>query len=297
MAESEMNQLLEEATAGCDELTDEVTTTMEVVERLTQRAEKLTGTVEQEGDESHERFQDLDAKLESAAGELEKAGEEAKAGLDRLAGKAAEVQAEVTELLEKVKSGLAELESRRDTIGTELETSVGNANTAAQELAGRIESLQSRLSDHLETAGARITAFGTAVQQAHEEFEEKSEQLAEAVTELARLAVRQTHGYVEAVDAALQAQGEAIEQLADRLVEAHNEATGALGPKFTQEAVAALGESLDPLQAAMEALAELCEGEGQGLAQKSEAVREKAEQVLGLLERIAPVFPAAARLE
>jgi chromosome segregation ATPase len=296
MAEAEMNRLLEEATAGCDELTDEVTTTMEVVERLKERAEKLTATVDQEGDESHERFQDLDAKLERAAGELDKAGEEAKAGLDRLAAKAAEVQAEVTELLEKVKSGLAELESRRDAIGSELEESVGSTNTAAEELSGRIQDLQSKLSAHLETAGARISAFGTAVQEAQEEFEDKSEHLAEAVTELARLAVRQTRSYVESIDIALDAQGEAIGELADRLVGAHNEATGALGPKFTEEAVAAVGESLDPLQAAMDALTELCESEGQGLAEKSEAVREKAEQVLGLLERIAPVFPAAARL-
>jgi chromosome segregation ATPase len=296
MAEPVMNELLQEATSGCDELSDEVTTTMEIVERATGRAEKLKSLVDQEGDEAHQRFEDLGDRLEAAADGLETAGEQAKGGLTRLAARAAEVQGDVTGMLERVKDGLSDLEARRDEVAKAMEAAGEDVNTAADALGQRVEDVQTRITAQLETAGERLAAFGAAVEGAQEEFETHAAAFEQAVLEVARLAVRETRAYVEAVDQALTAQGEAIDALTDGLVEAHNGATGVVGPKFTEEAVQALGASLDPLQAAIEALTELCTGESESLAEKATAVREQAEVVIGLMGAVVPVLNAAGML-
>jgi uncharacterized phage infection (PIP) family protein YhgE len=296
MAEPVMNELLQEATTGCDELTDELTTTMEVVERATERAEKLQSLVDQEGDEAHQRFEDLGDRLEAAAGALATAGEEAKGGLERLAARAAEVQGEVADMLERVKGGLDDLETRRDEVARAMEAAGEDVNAAADALHQRVSDVQARLASQLEGAGERLSAFGAAVEEAQEAFETHAETFAQSVLEVARLAVRETRAYAEAIDQALTAQGEAIDALTDDLVEAHNGATGVVGPKFTEEAVQALGESLDPLQAAIDALTQLCNDQTQSLATKAVAVREQADVVVGLMEAVVPVLDAAGQL-
>jgi chromosome segregation ATPase len=296
MAEPVMNELLQEATSGCDELTDEVTTTMEIVERATERAEKLQSLVDQEGDEAHQRFEDLGDRLEAASDALEQAGEEAKGGLTRLAARATEVQGELTEMLDRVKGGLDDLEARRDEVAKAMEAAGEDVNAAADALQQRVSDVQSRITAQLEGVGERLSAFGAAVEDAQEQFEARAETFGQAVLEVARLAVRQTRAYVEAIDRALTEQGDAIDALTDDLVEAHNGATGVVGPKFTEEAVQALGESLDPLQAAIEALTELCTDETRSLAEKAVAVREQADVVVGLMEAVVPVLNAAGQL-
>jgi uncharacterized phage infection (PIP) family protein YhgE len=296
MAEPVMNELLQEATSGCDELGDELTTTMEVVERATGRAEKLKSLVDQEGDEAHQRFEELGDRLEASSDALDTAAEEAKGGLERLAARAAEVQAEVTEMLETVKGGLEDLEARREEVARAMEAAGEDVNTAADALQQRVGDVQSRVAAQLTAAGERLAAFGGAVEDAQEEFESHAQAFEEAVLGVARLAVRESRAYVEAIDEALSEQGEAIDALTDDLVEAHNGAMGVVGPKFAEEAVQALGESLDPLQTAIEALTELCTDQTQTLAEKAVAVREQAEVVIGLMEAVVPVLNAAGQL-
>jgi chromosome segregation ATPase len=296
MAEPVMNELLQEATSGCDELGDEMTTTMEIVERATGRAEKLQSLVDQEGAEAHGRFESLEDRLEASAGALETAAEEAKGGLERLAARAAEVQGEVAEMLEGVKSGLDDLETRREEVARAMEAAGEDVNAAADALQQRVAEVQSRVSAHLAAAGERLAAFGGAVEDAQEEFQSHAQAFEEAVLGVARLAVRESRAQVEAIDQALAEQGDAIDALTDDLVEAHNGAMGVVGPRFTEEAVQALGESLDPLQAAIEALTELCTDETQGLAEKAAAVRQQADVVVGLMEAVVPVLTAAGQL-
>jgi gas vesicle protein len=296
MAEFEMNQLLEEAAQGCNQLVQDAADTEAAARAVEEQAHKVAETVEPEGEESHREFQELGTKLEEAEARLGSLGDAAKERLDALATRSAEAQRLVGEVLGRIRTGLGALKARKDEMASTVESRAGDIEGQLAAVAEAVETLEEETSTRLEAAGAKVDELKTALDTLQGEFEEKTEALTRATGELTTLALEKTQEYGEAVEALLTTQHDELSELAEKFVDAHNEAVMAVGRKFAEEAVARLDAGLAPVKAAMENLAELCESEDGELGTKCGAIQARADELISLLERVEPLFAAAGRL-
>jgi ABC-type transporter Mla subunit MlaD len=291
-----LNDLLEEGATRTAELADNVNAASHAIDELVKRAQALAERVASEGDDAHQEFQAALTALEQAGQELGAAADGADGHLETLAGKAGEVRGRATELLAGVRKAVEELESHKEQLATTLQQRTQAAEQDFERLGEHLEALQTAAEEKLQAADTAVDAFKTALAEALDDVEEAQGRVFDHIQELEDSVWEELKNYAEAIDTGLGGAVEDLVEAANKMVAEHNEAAEAVARKFGEEAVERVTSSFEPLKAAADAVAQLCEDSEEGLASRSSEVLGKVEEALQILERIRPALEAAQKL-
>jgi chromosome segregation ATPase len=296
MAMPLLNQLLEEAVTRCQELSQQAGETGDVADTVLDRSRQLGARVADEGRAALSRFQEVGRALEEAEDKLGAAEEAARRRLERVDARAEEARAEAAKLLDDVEGVRGELESARERTAADLEHQVEEAEERMAELARQIGELgqatQSQVAEALEdmtalgrTVAALRAALPEALLRLHGDLEGLEEAASQAVDQV-----------LDAFEDSMQAHVDGFAELGQTLAAEHNRSVQALVKAFTQDAVAELGDALEPLRRATAALEQLADSGGEAVVARTAEISAAVDVVGTLLGRIHPALAAVMQL-
>jgi ABC-type transporter Mla subunit MlaD len=296
MAEPLLNELIEEATSLCGELSDLSDEGASTIEDLTERVGALSETLSEGGQEVVRRCRDLASQLDTFESDLGAAGGEAKTALDTVVTTSQGVGTRLDEVVEKIRQALADLEAFRTELAGKLADQVEAAQDDYTALTDKVTELRDALTDHATEATDLLDQFGETVAGVRRDLRETMQRVLDAMGELQAVAGDQTQDVGDSLDLLLNAQSTALVDLANRMLTAHNAAVVALRKKLTEEAFTRLAEGVEPLTTAIEALGQLCGDEETALAERSSEILEKVQEALAIMGRINPILELSERL-
>jgi len=141
-----------------------------------------------------------------------------------------------------------------------------------------------------------VETFKTALVHVQQEFQEAQTRALDHMNELEQSVWDEMKHYAEAIDTGLGGAVEDLVEAANKMIAEHNQAAEAVGQKFAEDAVEKVTSSFEPLKAAVQAVADLCDESEQALTTRSAQVLEKVEEAIQIVERIRPALEAAEKL-
>jgi uncharacterized protein YoxC len=293
---AEMNDLLEETEGQCSALSDELDTTIASIDEMTGKASELCEGALRVGGQVRARLQALTARLETAEAAIENARAEAVTDLDALAEQAETVRTDVGDLLTKVQEDLTELQQQQTQLDEGVQEGMGAIGTDFSDLGNRVTEAQEAIGTELEEAGQKITAFGEAVSKARTELADKQQAWSEALDTFEQTAQEKTREWVAAVQGVLADQTTAMVDLANRMLDKHNETMESMKNRFETEAALQVAASIQPLQDSLDQLRAVADGRRGELSAKAAESLQRVRAALPALEEIRNVFLQSSRL-
>jgi hypothetical protein len=291
-----MNQLLQEAANRAVALAEQAQEAAGGVDDLLERAGSLAETLGEQGEQVHQRFQELHAKLEAADDELEERAMRARNGLEALPAQTVAVQGRVDGLLAAIKGQLSDLKAREDELSVTLDHQSEAAQADLEQLAGQTRTLQAATEARLQEATQELENLQSAIAQAREDIQTGHDELLDAMDALEGFAREQVQRYVEGMGTTLTAHTTALFELEQRLKDAHNDAVVALRKKFAEEVVSRLPAAAALLKEALESLGALCGEQELALIDECTQALERLELATRSAERSQALLQAADRL-
>jgi uncharacterized protein YoxC len=291
-----INELFEEAITRAAELAENADRGSEALGAVVDQAHAMAERVAGEVAQAQGHFQEIAARLLAAEAGLDEAGSAAAGELRALVTQADAVKTHVAAVVGRVESAVAELEAEKARLSAALDQRLEVAEQAFERLAGRLSGLRAAAEERLQGAAAAIADFRGRVASADEVFAEAEQRFFDGLDELTDLARAKAVEYVEAVDAGLDATSDLRVELANRLIEDHNESVVLLREAVAEQAVEEIGHAVRPLRAAVEALAQLCDDEAAAVAAGAAPILDKVEEALQAAARMQPVLDLAQRL-
>jgi ABC-type transporter Mla subunit MlaD len=293
---AEMNDLLEETEGQCSALSDELDTTIASIDEMTGKASELCEGALRVGGQVRARLQALTARLETAEAAIENARAEAVTDLDALAEQAETVRTDVGDLLTKVQEDLTELQQQQTQLDEGVQEGMGAIGTDFSDLGNRVTEAQEAIGTELEEAGQKIAAFGEAVNQARTELADKRQAWSEALDTFEQTAQEKTREWVAAVQGVLADQTTAMVDLANRMLDKHNETMESMKNRFETEAALQVAASIQPLQDGLDQLRAVADARRGELSAKAAESLQRVRAALPALEEIRNVFLQSSRL-
>lgn len=293
---AEMNDLLEETEGQCSALSDELDTTVAGIDAMTGKATELCDGALKVGGQIRSRLQALASRLDAAESALENARADAVTDLDALAEQAAAVRTDVGDLLTKVQDGLTELEQQQTQLDESVQEGLQALGTGFTDLGGHVAEAQEAIGNELQEAGQKIAAFGEAVNTARADLAEKQQAWSEALDTFERTAQEKARDWAGALQGVLADQTTAMVDLANRMLEKHNDTMEAMKQQFETEAALQVAAAVQPLQDALERLGAAAAQQSGQLTARSEESLQRVRALLPALEEIRNVFQQSGRL-
>jgi chromosome segregation ATPase len=293
---AEMNDLLAETEGQCSALSDELDTTVASIEAMTGKAAELCEGALRAGGQVRSRLQALATRLEAAESAIENARAEAVTDLDALAEQAEAVRTDVGDLLTHVQEGLTELEQQQVQLDEGVQEGMGDLGTGYGDLGSRVTEAQEAIGAELQEAGQKIAAFGEAVNAARADLAEKQQAWGEALDAFEQTAQEKAREWVAALQGVLADQTKGMIDLANRMLDKHNETMESMKARFETEAALQVAASIQPLQDSLERLGSVAAERSGALSAKAEESLQKVRALLPVLEEIRGVFQQSDRL-
>ena len=293
---AEMNDLLEETEGQCSALSDELDTTIASIDEMTGKASELCEGALRVGGQVRARLQALTARLEAAESAIENARAEAVTDLDALAEQAETVRTDVGDLLTKVQEDLTELQQQQTQLDEGVQEGMGAIGTDFSDLGNRVTEAQEAIGTQLQEAVQRIAAFGEAIDKARGELAEKQVAWSKALDAFEQTAQEKAREWVAAVQGVLAEQTTAMVDLANRMLDKHNETMESMKNRFETEAALQVAASIQPLQDSLEQLKAVADQRRGELSAKAEESLQRVRAALPALEEIRAVFLQSSRL-
>jgi uncharacterized protein YydD (DUF2326 family) len=294
---AELNELLDQAAAESGNLSEEADDASDAVEAVVGRADELAEEVTAKGEQARRHLQALKERLSEIAASVSSGRARADSSLETLGTRAAAVKGEVGNLLEAVKRGLDELEAQKARLQADADTQAQAAQGEFTELSNHVGDLGDSLDQELVNAHNTVTAFRSAVETARMEYMQKKAEWDKAMVELEAEATEQSLNWADGLQRLLADQSNAIVEMTNHLVEAHNTAMDELKEKFAVEAKGAVSSSLQALRDELVNLGQNCSAKQDELTAQSDQILGKVREALPVLEQITSVLePAADRL-
>jgi hypothetical protein len=101
---------------------------------------------------------------------------------------------------------------------------------------------------------------------------------------------------VRAIQELLVDQTKAMIEMANGMIERHNQSMEHLKQKFTEEAANQVAASIEPLQEKLESLVELADNKKGELSARSEEALQRVRAALPVLEELKTAFESTSRL-
>ena len=294
---AEINELFEEGITRSRELADAADEAMNAIDALAKQAEQVAQKVEEEGREACQHMRELVSKLEHAEGELDAGRVEAEGALQALSGKAGDLKDEAGDLLQRVKSSLGELESRTSQLDGALDADMTTAQHDFQELAQETHDAEVHLQEQVQQAATAIAALRTAVEDAREELAHKQDAWSTAAQALEATVHEQTAAWAAGLQGLLERQAGAMVEMANSMVDDHNQAMEAIRHRFEDQAPQELTAALQPVEHALEHLGQSAAQHGQALISEATELEQWTQQALPVLETVHAALEAAGGLE
>lgn len=291
-----LNDLLTEAIAGCQELTENAGEAEEQVEAVITQSGELASKLGAEGDEVHQDIQGLMARLDAVEGERDRSDAQVTAQTDAVAQQTDAMEARVATMLTHFKDRSDEFQARQVQWATQLEGRLESSAAEMRELATDMESLQEEAARQLEEMGTALDAFNAAIDTTQQGVTDAKVELIEALVGAETFAAEVAEAHAKEIATLLNQQTDHLINFANKMLSEHNETVLAVRRKYADEATQSVTDLAEAIESAFDGLKAPVPGYETTVKTQEAAITQRVDDALDRIGRIKTVLAKASSL-
>jgi ABC-type transporter Mla subunit MlaD len=285
----EINQLFDQAVAGCETLSAVVVRTGEQIDHGRRTVGQAQNAVERLAERVSSRVDEVHAGLEAAQAKIFEQRDQLLALVDQLQNQRDEAMQKVGILVHEVQDGIGDLKQKKQELLDNLAGSTDEAKERVSALAAQVEEFHQHADALHEQAQSAMEAFKSAVGEVREQVAQHREQLGGRLEEYQSALSGHAAGLAAQVGDILSNTQEPFAEFSGVLEGHAQQAMTAVATTFAEQVVGQFGGSLESLLSAFSALEAATGGQSEGLNTALDAIAEPVEEIGNVLKQIEPV--------
>jgi uncharacterized phage infection (PIP) family protein YhgE len=291
-----LNDLLLEAVASCEQLTENANEAEDQAEALTTQAGELTSKLGAEAAEVHQDIQGLIARLDAVEAERERAGERVAEETGALAQQADTMEQRVAAMLTHFKDRSGEFQARQVQWASQLEARLESSAAEMRQLSTDMDSLQEEAARQLGEVGTALDTFRTSVDTAHQGVADLKVEVIQALVGAETFAAEAAESHAQEIGTLVHQQTESLIGFANKMLSEHNETVLAVRRKYADEATQNVTDLAEAIESAFDGLKDPLPGYETAVKDQEDAISQRVDQALDRIGRIKTVLAKAGSL-
>lgn len=293
---AEINQLLEQAVAGCDALSASVVQTGEQVEHARQTVEQTEERVHTLAGETEARATVILGTLDTADHKLHEHSDGVLAMVDQLHQHREAAAQKLGQLVATAHERIPALQQKKAELMETIHASSEHTRAGIAELTDHVNEFQAHAEQLHESAKQAVETFKTHVNDVREKVAHHREQLGQHVDAYKQSLNDHADALAQQVATLKENTVEPVNALSDALDAQTDQATSAIGDTFAQQVVSQLGGGIEQLLGAFGALRDATGGQETGVENALETIAGPVDDIGKILKDIQPVVDLIRRM-
>jgi methyl-accepting chemotaxis protein len=293
---AQINQLLEQAAAGCESLAAVVLQTGEEVERARQAVEQGQERVSALHAEAETRTAAMTAALDAAGHRVAEHGDGLVALVDQLHGHREGAAHKLEALVGAAQERLPALEQQKAELLDSVTASAEQTKAAVAELAGQVTDFQAHAEHLHETARQAVETFRNGVTEMRDHVAKHRQQLDEHVANYRQALVEHSDALVQQVAKLRDGTEAPVAQLGETLDARTQESVATVGNVFAEQVVKQLSGGIESLLGAFGSLNDVTGGQMDGVESALDTIAGPVQDIGKVLDDIRPIVDLIRRM-
>ena len=293
---AEINQILEQAVAGCDELSSAVLHTHEQVEQARQTVEQAEDRVHALVVETESRATIVLGTLDAASQRLQEHSDGVLGMVEQLHGHREAVAQKLSNLVATAHERIPALQQKKAELFDTINASSEQTRAGIAELTEHVTAFQAHAEQLHDTAKQAVDSFRNGVTDLRDRVSHHREQLGEHLAAYKQSLTDHAEDLAQQVTALKENTVEPVNKLSDSLDAHTDQAVDAIGTTFAQQVVEQLGGGIEQLLGAFGSLRDATGGQESGLENALETIAGPVDEIGGILKDIQPVVDLIRRM-